>query len=252
MRGMLFDAETAVFINSGPSLDRLAPAAWEAIRQAGEVIAVNGALVAEASRSHDVRFTCAVAMDAGTGAERNLDEKVPGFREAWDRTPAWRITKSSEGAVDAETFIRLQPLRWSDDNPDAGYAGGGSAASACNWFANPWPDDPGRWAELRRIAARTGRRIPRRGFRRFAFLGLDMVPGEGGHARGAGMHQSGFTSGPERDRCLRDRWKTLCDAAGARGIAVINYTHGTGLEEMPRGTLPAGWLLDRPAAGAKG
>jgi hypothetical protein len=233
---MLFSPQVAVFVNAGPSLDRLAAPAWEAMRAAGEVIAVNGALVAETCRAHGVEFTAAVAMDAGIGPSRGLDAIMPGFGDAWRRTGAWRITKAAPGEVEAETFVRLVPEGWCDD-PDSGYAGGGSAASACNWFANDWPDV--------RARSRSGKRVPRRGYRRFAFLGLDMVPGQGGHARGAGTHRSGFASSPERDRCLRGRWKVLCDAAAARGIAVVNYSPGTGLEEMPRGDLPRDWLLAR-------
>jgi hypothetical protein len=235
---MRIDRLTAVFVNSGPSLDRLAPAAWEAIAMAGEVIAVNGALVAAACLAHGVPFTAAVAMDAGVGPSRGLDALLPGFHGAWQSTTAWRITKEAPGEVEAETRVRLVCEGWCDD-PDSGYAGGGSSASACNWFANDWPDE----SERRRLAARTGKRAPSRGYRRFAFFGLDMIPGRGEHARGAGTHRSGFASSPERDRCLRERWKLLCDAAAARGIEVINYSPGTGLEEMPRGELPGGWLI---------
>jgi hypothetical protein len=235
---MRFGREDAVFINSGPSLDRLASAAWEAIGMAGEVIAVNGALVAETCRAHGVRFTAAVAMDAGVGPARGLDLIVPGFRAAWRGTTAWRITKAAPGVVAAETYVRLVEDQWCDD-PDSGYAGGGSAASACNWFANDWPDE----SERHRLSALAGKRAPRRGYRRFAFLGLDMIPGRGEHARGAGTHRSGFASCPERDRWIRERWKLLGEAAAARGIEVINYSPGTGLEEMPRGELPGPWVI---------
>jgi hypothetical protein len=235
---MRFDQQCAVFVNSGPSLDRLAPAAWHAIGMAGEVVAVNGALVAKACLDHGVRFTAAVAMDAGVGPSRGLDALLPGFRQAWRSTMAWRITKAAPGEVEAETLVRLVSEGWCSDS-DSGYAGGGSAASACNWFANDWPDE----SERQRLSARTGKRAPRRGYRRFAFLGLDMIPGRGEHARGAGMHRSGFASNPERDLSLRARWKRLCDAAAARGIEVINYSPDTGLEEMPRGELPGDWLI---------
>src|SRR6185503_17344826 len=88
----------------------------------------------------------------------------------------------------AETYIREVDERdgvegWSDD-PDAGYAGGSSAMVTVNWLCNQWT-----------IGVR---RTPKRGFRRVAFLGLDMVPGEGGHARGAGNHTSGFAMSAER------------------------------------------------------
>ena len=237
---MFWGKDTVVFVNAGPSIDQLAAIAWKHIQNAGEVVAVNGTLVAETCLSNRVEFTCALAMDAGDGPNRGLGGKVPGFCEAWNLTTVWRITKAGPGAPAAETYIRLVESAWCDD-PDEGRVGGGSAAGACNWFSNPWPDG----AALSELQGRNaGRRVPRRGYRRFAFLGLDMVRGDGRHARGAGTHQSGFISSPERDSCVRQRWKSLCDAAAARGIELLNFSPGTGLLEMPRRDLPAEWLLE--------
>ena len=234
--------DTAVFVNSGPSLDRLSPLAWRHIQNAAEVIAVNGALVAEACLCHNVHFTCAVAMDAGTGPKRGLGDKVPMFATAWASTAAWRMTKVAPGEVEAETFVRLVVGQWCN-NAGEGYAGGGSAAGACNWFANDWPHDPGGVADLQQVARAVEKRIPGRGFRKFAFFGLDMIPGRGGHARGAGEHQSGFVSSPQRDQCLRQRWSTLNEAAASRGIELVNWSPGTGLREMPYREPPSDWLL---------
>src|SRR5204863_1672307 len=145
-----------------------------------------GAIAAEACA--DVRFTYVSAMDASSG----LGEKVPRFNELWASTPAWRLGLLGYGgeSIPAETYIREVDERdgvegWSDDN-DAGYAGGSSAMVTANWLCNSWGELPLR-----------GRPVPPRGFRRLAFLGLDMRPGEGSHARGAGLHTSGFALSEE-------------------------------------------------------
>ena len=79
---------------------------------------------------------------------------------------------------------------------------------------------------------------PPRGFRRVAFLGLDMVPGEGGHARGAGNHTSGFAMSAERHASVSRGWGKVCREAARRGIEVVNLTPGSGLRTMPRAELP--------------
>ena len=93
------------------------------------------------------------------------------------------------------------------------------------------------------VACRHGKRIPRRSFRRFAFVGLDMVPNHGTHASGAGNHISGFTDSVERDTRVRLGWKTFYEAAAARGSRMVNLSPGTGLMEIPRIEPPERWLV---------
>jgi hypothetical protein len=189
-----------------------------------------------------VKFTYVSAMDASDG----LGKKVPRFDELWSTTPAWRLGLLGGESVPAETYIREVDERdgiegWSDD-PDAGYAGGSSAMVTVNWLCNQWPSvilseakdlsggDPSPSARLRMTAPR--------GFRRVAFLGLDMVPGQGGHARGAGNHTSGFASSAEHFARTSKGWEKVCRQAALRGIEIVNLSPGTGLRAMPRAELP--------------
>jgi len=203
--------ETAVIVCAGPSLDALPARAWERVADAGAIVAVNGAIAAEACAG--VRFTYVSAMDA-----RQLAGTVPRFSTLWTSTPAWRLSMVGAEEMPAETYIREVDERdgvegWSDD-PGAGYAGGSSAMVTVNWLCN------------------------QRGFRRVAFLGLDMVPGQGGHARGAGNHTSGFAMSAERHANVSRGWEKVCREASKRGIEIINLTPGTGLRTMPRAELP--------------
>ena len=205
------NSETAVIICAGPSLDALPAQAWERVANAGAIVAVNGAIAAEACAG--VRFTYVSAMDA-----RQLAASVPRFEALWSSTRAWRLSMVGAEETPAETYIREVDERdgvegWSDD-PDAGYAGGSSAMVTVNWLCN------------------------QRGFRRVAFLGLDMLPGEGGHARGAGHHTSGFAMSAERHASVSRGWAKVCREAARRGIEVVNFTPGTGLRTMPRAELP--------------
>jgi hypothetical protein len=205
------NAETAVIICAGPSLDALPPRAWDRVARAGAVVAINGAIAAEVCAG--VRFTYVSAMDA-----QQLAATVPRFDALWSSTHAWRLSMIGAEATPAETYIREVDERdgvegWSDD-PDAGYAGGSSAMVTVNWLCN------------------------QRGFRRVAFLGLDMIPGEGGHARGAGNHTSGFAMSAERHASVSRGWEKVCREAAKRGIEIVNLTPGTGLRTMPRAELP--------------
>ncbi|MEK6372212.1 MAG: hypothetical protein AABO58_05900 [Acidobacteriota bacterium] len=205
------NGETAVIICAGPSLDALPRRAWDRVANAGAIVAVNGAIAAEACAG--VRFTYVSAMDA-----RQLAATVPRFDTLWSSTPAWRLSMIGAEETPAETYVREVDERdgvegWSDD-PDAGYAGGSSAMVTVNWLCN------------------------QRGFRRVAFLGLDMIPGEGGHARGAGNHTSGFAMSAERHAGVSRGWEKVCRQAALRGIEIVNLTPGTGLRTMPRAELP--------------
>jgi len=70
------NSETAVIICAGPSLDALPARAWERVANAGAIVAVNGAIAAEACAG--VRFTYVSAMDA-----RQLAASVPRFEALW-------------------------------------------------------------------------------------------------------------------------------------------------------------------------
>jgi hypothetical protein len=234
---MQIDHETAVMVCAGPSLDRLAHAAWAEISLAGAVVAVNGALVAVCCLENRVRFTHAAAMTSG----QHMEDFARGFLAAWESTPAWRLTKSADrDLVAAETYVDRH-LDWTDD-PNGGFFGGSSSMSTANWLHNDWPDDETSRRDLLALSARTGKPIPRRVFRKFVYVGLDMVPGQGGHAAGAGVHASGFTSAPDRDVRHRQNWKRFCDEARRRGSEVLNLSPGTGLMEMPHREPPFHWL----------
>ncbi len=217
------NADTAVIVCAGPSLDALSPRVWAHVARAGAVVAVNGAIAADAC-AH-LRFTYASAMDA-----QQLASTVPRFPSLWSSTPAWRLSMTGAEAMPAETYIREVDERdgvegWSDD-PDQGYAGGSSAMVTANWLCNRW-----------QRATRNGQ--PPRGFRRILFLGLDMIPGQGGHARGAGDHTSGFALSAERHARVSEGWAKVCREALRRGIELINLTPGSGLRTMPRAEVPA-------------
>ncbi len=218
---MIFDRNVAVIVCAGPSLDALSAHAWRQVANAGAIVAVNGAIAAEACA--EARFTYVSAMDATLG----LIEKVPRFAELWASTPAWRLGMAGAEHAAADTYIREVDERdgiegWSDDEA-AGYAGGSSAMVTANWLCNRWrDDDPSR---------------PPRGFRRVAFLGLDMHPGDGRHAHGAGAHTSGFALSAERHARVSEGWRKVCREAARRGIELVNLTPGTGLRTMPTRSL---------------
>jgi len=69
------DADTAVIVCSGPSLDRLSAAAWNELRKAGAIVAVNGAFMARACTQNNVVFSHVAAMTSG----EHMEESVPGF-----------------------------------------------------------------------------------------------------------------------------------------------------------------------------
>lgn len=240
---MQIDGRTALLVCAGPSLDRLTRAAWASMRAAGAVVAVNGALVARCCGEHRVRFDYAAAMDVAAG----LGDKIPGFDAAWRSTAAWRVSASGTSAP-AESFV-AEVEHWSD-SPDAGYVGGSTAMVVGNWICNPWPSDPDRRAGLAAIGSAAGKTPPARGFRRLAFVGLDMVPGQGSHAVGAGSHRSGFAESATRYRRVCDGWGRFLRAAEQRGIEVCNLSPDTGLTELPRPAVPASWFV-RSAPGAR-
>ena len=240
---MRIDESVAVVVCAGPSLDFLSDAAWHDVQRAGEVVSINGAATAAGVLRHGVRFTCIAAMDLKQG----LAQSVPQLSHVWEETPAWRLTSADASDIEAETHIReldeLDGVRgWSDDD-DAGYKGGSSAMIVGNWLGNRWPD--GDTARERREALAASRRksIPRRGFRRLAFIGLDMVAGDGRHANGAGTHMSGFASSLGHFRAVARSWGRFCEQAAKRGIECVNLTPGTGLRQMQRAVPPASWLL---------
>jgi hypothetical protein len=236
--GIVIDANTAVIVCAGPSLDRLSATAWNELRKAGAIVAVNGAFMARACSENNVMFSHVAAMTSG----EHMEEIVPGFLKKWNTTRAWRLTKESDrGLVNAESYVR-KVLDWSDES-DGGYFGGSSAMSSSNWLHNDWPDDTHASEELKLISQKTGKMIPRRGYRRFVFVGLDMIPGKGGHAAGAGFHSSGFAGDPDRDARIRSRWKRFYEAATARGSHILNLSPGTGLRELPCREPPPWWLL---------
>ncbi len=79
------NGETAVIICAGPSLDVLPQRAWDCVAKAGAIVAVNGAIAAEACAG--VQFTYVSAMDA-----RQLAATVPRFEALWSSTRAWRLS----------------------------------------------------------------------------------------------------------------------------------------------------------------
>jgi hypothetical protein len=238
---MCVDGRTAVLICAGPSLDRLSAAAWAAIQGAAAVVAVNGALVAEACRTHHVRLTYAAAMDVRLG----LGAKVSGFAAEWSLTPAWRVTAATSEPCEGESFVR--EVEWWSDDPDEGYVGGSTAMVVGNWLCNPWPRDAAARVRHEAAARLSGKAVPPRGFRRLAYVGLDMIPGEGAHARGAGVHASGFSDSPRRYETVTGGWRLFCAAAAQRGIEVVNLSPGSGLRSMPHLAVPASWLRVQPA-----
>jgi hypothetical protein len=233
---MLIDNGTAVLVCAGPSLDRMSPAAWRAIERAGAVVSVNGSLVATTCIRNRVRFTYAAAMDVAAG----LADHVVGFAEMWKLTPAWRVSAHGTAAA-AESYVK--EVEWWGDAPDEGYVGGSTAMVAGNWLCNPWPEDPDSRMKLEAVAERSGKRIPPRGFRRLAYIGLDMIPGQGGHADGAGVHHSGFSQSLTRYYRVCAGWRLFFLEARERGIEVVNLTPGSGLERLPKLDVPADWLL---------
>jgi hypothetical protein len=233
---MLIDNRMAVLVCAGPSLDRLASAAWRAFEQAGAVVSVNGSLVATTCLRNQVRFTYAAAMDVATG----LADHVPGFAEIWKQTPAWRVSAYGTTA-DAESLVK--EVEWWGDAPDEGYVGGSTAMVIGNWLCNAWPDDPDSQIELKAIEERTGKPIPPRGFKRIVYIGLDMIPGQGGHADGAGVHASGFSESLNRYHLVCSGWRLFFLEARERGIEVVNLTPGSGLERVPKLDVTADWLL---------
>ena len=239
----MIDDSVAVVVCAGPSLDLFSSAAWADVQRAGEVVSINGGATAAGVLRHGVRFTCMAAMDLKLGLARS----VPALPRVWEETPSWRITSADAADMTAETYVReldeLDGVRgWSDDH-DAGYKGGSSAMIVGNWLANPWPDDPAAREERERIAAERGKRVPRRGFKRLAFIGLDMVAGDGRHANGAGTHTSGFASSLGHFRKVAKGWGRFCEQARKRGVECVNLTPGTGLQQMPRAVVPVSWLL---------
>jgi hypothetical protein len=232
---MFVDNRTAVLVCAGPSLDRLSPTAWRALEQAGAVVSVNGALVATTCIRNQVRFTYGAAMDVATG----LADTVPGFAEMWRQTPAWRVSANGT-AAEAESYVK--EVEWWGDAPDEGYVGGSTAMVVGNWLCNPWPEDPDSRGELAATERRSGKRIPLRGFRRLAYIGLDMIPGQGGHAEGAGVHHSGFSRSLNQYHRVCSGWRLFFLEARERRIEVVNLTPGTGLRQLPRLDVPDDWL----------
>jgi hypothetical protein len=233
---MVIDNRTAVLVCAGPSLDRLSSAAWRAIEQAGAVVSVNGSLVATTCNRNHVCFTYAAAMDVATG----LADHVQGFAEMWRQTKAWRVSAHGT-AAEAESYVK--EVEWWGDAPDEGYVGGSTAMVVGNWLCNPWPDDTDSRMELKVIAERSGKPMPPRGFKRLAYIGLDMIPGQGGHADGAGVHHSGFSRSLTQYHRVCSGWRLFFLEARERGIEVVNLTPGTGLERIPKLDAPADWLL---------
>ncbi|HEV7922941.1 MAG TPA: hypothetical protein VGR02_19315 [Thermoanaerobaculia bacterium] len=228
---MRIDADTAVVVCAGPSLDLLTEHAWRDLAAAGAIVGVNGAPAAVACRK--VPFTCLAAMDLELG----LAEAVPNLRTVWRKTPAWRVASADSQRVDAESYVHEVDEAdgvegWSDDRRQ-GYKGGSSAMVIGNWLGNEW-DEP--------AAMRNGRTPPRRAFRKLAYIGLDMHPGRGAHARGAGAHASGFARSDAQYGNVCRGWSKFCAEAAKRGIEVVNLSPGTALEAMPRAAVPKAWV----------
>ena len=231
---MKIDRGVAVIVCAGPSLDALPPLAWNDIGAAGAIVSVNGACAADACLFHDVRFTLLAAMDVNTG----LFGRVPRLGSIWDKTQAWRVTSIDAAEAPAESYLvevdeEDGVAGWSD-HPDEGYKGGSTGMIIGNWIANQWAGDTVSIHERRAVAAISGKAIPRRGFRKLAYLGLDMLPLDGRHAAGAGVHASGFSDSLEHHRRVSDAWGLFCAQAAMRGVEVVNLTPATGLDTMPR------------------
>lgn len=247
---MRIDAETAVIVCAGPSLDRLSPRAWADIAGAGAVVGVNGAPAAEACARNGVRFTCIAAMDLTTG----LAGRVPRLAEVWRETPAWRVASTESSGIEAESYVVEVDEEhgvegWSDDGRQ-GYKGGSTGMIIGNWLGNDWPAEDGRPARLAPGMmpgacgrdARPPKVPPRRAFRKLAYVGLDMQLSVGAHAAGAGSHTSGFAASPLRYERVCRGWEKFCGEAARRGVEVVNFTPGTGLAAMPRAEVPTGWV----------
>lgn len=218
---MKIDRDVAVIVCAGPSLDLLTPRAWSEIANAGAIVSVNGAPAAHACRN--VPFTMLAAMDICLG----LYERVPGLEAIWKTTTAWRVTSADGPHVEAESYLREVDEEhgvygWSD-HPDEGYRGGSTGMIIGNWIANRWGTIPA-----------TTRPVHPRGFRKLAYVGLDMRADDGRHAAGAGTHLSGFARTPEQHRRVCEAWGLFCREGNARGVEIVNLTPNTGLETMPR------------------
>jgi hypothetical protein len=233
---MLCNDATAVLVCAGPSLDRVSQTGWRAIEPAGAVVAVNGSLVATTCLRNRVRFTHAASMDVATG----LADHVPGLAKMWRETPSWRVSAYGT-AAEAESYVK--EVEWWGDAPDEGYVGGSTAMVVGNWLCNPWPDDPDSRNNLESTSTRSGKRIARRGFKRLAYIGLDMIPGQGGHAHGAGTHSSGFSESRQRYDKVCSGWRLFFLEARERGIEVVNLSPGSGLKQLPRLDVPPEWLI---------
>jgi len=205
------DESTAVIVCAGPSLDSLSPTVWRELAKAGAIVSVNGAAAADACAN--VRFTHLAAMDIGNG----LFTRVPRLEEIWNTTSAKRLTSADHPETSADFHVvevdeEHGIYGWSDD-PSQGYKGGSTGMIVGNWLGN-------------------------RGFRRLAYVGLDMHPDDGRHARGAGVHASGFADNAGRYGRVCESWGRFCAEAAKRGIDVVNLTPGTALREMRRESLP--------------
>ena len=69
-----------------------------------------------------------------------------------------------------------------------------------------------------------------------------MIAGQGGHARGAGVHRSGFSDSASHYQEVTDGWCRFFAAASERKIRVANLTPGSGLTALPRVSLPDDWV----------
>jgi hypothetical protein len=235
---IVIDRDVAVLICAGPSLDALPSRAWRDVAGAGAIISVNGAAAADACIDHGVRFTLFAAMDVNMG----LFERVPRLGSMWETTAAWRVTSIDAAGAPAESYLTEVDeddgiAGWSD-HPDEGYKGGSTGMIIGNWIANRWPADPVSMRHRQAIAAARGKAIPPRGFRKLAYLGLDMLPLDGRHAAGAGVHASGFSDSLDHHQRVCESWGLFCLQARARRVEVVNLTPATGLSTMRRAMIP--------------
>jgi hypothetical protein len=239
---MKIDRAVAVIVCAGPSLDTLPASAWSHVANAGAIVAVNGVCASETCAMHGITFTLLSAMDVSLG----LCERVPRLEEIWKTSSAWRITSADTPGAEAESYVVEVDEEdgvdgWSD-HPDEGYKGGSTGMVTGNWLANRWPDDTASIRQRRAIAAERGKPIHPRGFRKLAYLGLDMLPFDGRHAAGCGTHASGFSDTLEHHHSVCHAWGKFCAEAARRGVEVVNLTPGTALETMRRVALPE-WSL---------
>lgn len=235
---MQIDANTALIVCTGPSLDALSRTAWRELRKAGAIVAVNGALMARACVENNVMFTHAAGMSTG----RSMEALISGFLEKWRNTSAWRLAKEiHRDSVEAESYVR-RSFDWSDDF-DSGFFGGSAAMSSINWLHNDWPHDASAWGEVKRVSVQSGKAITHRRYSSFVLVGLDMIFGRGGHAKGAGFHTSAFAENQDRDARVRRNWALLYKAATTRGSEVINISPGTELRDIPSYQPPPDWTL---------